>query len=28
MAWHRYLFSARDAAAKRAWLEDVYTGQV
>jgi hypothetical protein len=28
MAWHRYLFSPRDAAAKRAWLEDVYTGQV
>jgi len=28
MAWHRYLLSARDAAAKRAWLEDVCTGQV
>ena len=28
MAWRRYLFSARDAAAKRAWLEDVDTGQV
>lgn len=27
-AWRRYLFSARDAAAKRAWLEDVYAGQV
>jgi hypothetical protein len=26
MAWHRYLFSARTAADKRAWLEDVYAG--
>jgi len=28
MAWHRYLFSARDDAAKRAWLADTYAGQV
>ena len=28
MAWHRYLFSARDAAAKHAWLTDVYSGTV
>lgn len=26
MAWHRYLFSARDESAKCAWLEDVYSG--
>lgn len=26
MAWHRYLFSARDEAAKRAWLADTYAG--
>ncbi len=28
MAWHRYLFSARDETAKRAWLADTYTGRV
>ncbi len=28
MAWHRYLFSGRIEADKRAWLEDVYAGQV
>ncbi len=28
MAWSRYLFSDRTDAAKRAWLEDVYQGQV
>ncbi len=28
MAWHRYLFSERDEDAKRAWLEDVYSGTV
>ena len=26
MAWHRYLFTARTQADKRAWLEDVYAG--
>jgi hypothetical protein len=28
MAWHRYLFTERDEDAKRAWLEDTYTGRV
>jgi hypothetical protein len=28
LAWHRYLFSARTDADKRAWLEDAYSGQV
>jgi hypothetical protein len=28
MAWHRFLFSDRTDDAKRAWLEDVYQGQV
>ena len=28
MAWHRYLFSARDEVAKRAWLADTFAGQV
>jgi hypothetical protein len=28
MAWHRYLFSARMEADKRAWLADTYTGRV
>lgn len=28
LAWTRYLFSDRTAEAKRAWLEDVYAGQV
>jgi hypothetical protein len=28
MAWHRYLFSDRTDADKRAWLADTYTGQV
>jgi hypothetical protein len=28
IAWHRYLFSERDEAAKRAWLGDVYAGTV
>jgi hypothetical protein len=28
MAWHRYLFSGRTEADKRAWLADTYTGQV
>jgi hypothetical protein len=28
MAWHRYLFTERDEAAKRAWLQDTYTGRV
>lgn len=28
MAWHRYLFTVRDEAAKRAWLDDVYAGAV
>lgn len=28
MAWHRYLFTARTDADKRAWLEDTYTGRV
>jgi hypothetical protein len=28
MAWHRYLFSARTEADKRAWLADTYTGRV
>jgi hypothetical protein len=27
-AWQRYLFSARDTAAKRAWLADTYAGEV
>jgi hypothetical protein len=27
-AWQRYLFSARDEAAKRAWLADTYAGDV
>jgi hypothetical protein len=27
-AWQRYLFSARDMAAKRAWLADTYPGEV
>jgi hypothetical protein len=27
MAWHRYLFSERAEADKRAWLADVYQGQ-
>lgn len=26
MAWHRYLFSGREEADKRAWLADVYRG--
>lgn len=26
MAWHRYLFSDRSDAAKRAWLDDRYAG--
>jgi hypothetical protein len=28
MAWHRYLFSGRAEADKRAWLADAYAGQV
>lgn len=28
MAWHRYLFSGRAEADKRAWLADTYTGRV
>lgn len=28
MAWHRYLFSSRSDADKRAWLADVYAGPV
>ena len=28
MAWHRYLFTPRDEAAKRAWLLDTYRGRV
>ncbi len=28
LAWHRYLFSERTDADKRAWLQDVYTGRV
>lgn len=28
MAWHRYLFSERTDADKRAWLTDTYTGRV
>jgi hypothetical protein len=28
MAWHRFLFSDRGAVARRAWLGDVYEGQV
>jgi hypothetical protein len=28
MAWHNYLFSKRDEAAKQAWLADTYTGRV
>ncbi len=28
MAWHRYLFTGRTEADKRAWLADTYTGQV
>lgn len=28
MAWHRYLFSERTEADKRAWLADTYAGQV
>lgn len=28
MAWHSYLFSARDDAAKRTWLADTYAGRV
>jgi hypothetical protein len=28
MAWHRYLFSERTEADKRAWLADLYSGQV
>jgi hypothetical protein len=28
MAWHRYLFSARDDMAKHAWLTDTYAGPV
>ena len=28
MAWHRYLFSGRTEADKRAWLADTYTGRV
>jgi hypothetical protein len=28
MAWHRYLFSGRTEADKRAWLADTYSGQV
>lgn len=27
MAWHRYLFSDRSEADKRAWLKDLYAGQ-
>lgn len=27
LAWHRYLFSARTAADKRAWLADTYSGR-
>jgi hypothetical protein len=27
MAWHRYLFSERAEADKRAWLADTYTGR-
>jgi hypothetical protein len=28
MAWHRYLFSARDDASKLAWLDDTFAGSV
>lgn len=28
MAWHRYLFSGRTEADKRAWLADTYSGRV
>jgi len=28
MAWHRYLFTPRGEADKRAWLADTYTGRV
>jgi hypothetical protein len=28
MAWHRYLFSGRTEADKRAWLADTYAGRV
>ena len=28
MAWHRYLFTPRTEADKRAWLADTYTGRV
>lgn len=28
MAWHRYLFSGRMDADKRAWLGDMYEGRV
>jgi hypothetical protein len=28
MAWHKYLFSKRDEAAKQAWLADTYAGRV
>ncbi|MGI8687507.1 MAG: hypothetical protein ACR2M3_02915 [Thermomicrobiales bacterium] len=28
MAWHRYLFTGRAEADKRAWLRDTYTGRV
>jgi len=28
MAWHRYLFSARTDADKRAWFADLYSGRV
>jgi hypothetical protein len=28
MAWHRYLFSERGDADKRAWLADIYSGAV
>jgi hypothetical protein len=28
MAWHRYLFTSRTEADKRAWLADTYAGQV
>jgi hypothetical protein len=28
MAWHRYLFTERGEADKRAWLADTYTGPV
>ena len=28
MAWHHYLFTARDESAKHAWLTDTYAGPV